>query len=76
MNSCFKKTVSLEEQEIQMEDRFLRGRETAFMIYEQFQSTGAHEAVLDYSDLLRITSYCDDFQISEVPDGSILESLF
>ena len=32
-----------------MEDRFLRGRQIAFMIHEYFRVTGAHEAVLDYS---------------------------
>ena len=31
-----------------MQDRFLRGRQTVYMIYEHFRVTGAHEAVLDY----------------------------
>ena len=31
-NPYFKKRVNLEEQEAQMEDRFLRGRQIAFMI--------------------------------------------
>ena len=33
-NSFFKKKVSLEEQEAQKEDRFLRGRQIACMIYD------------------------------------------
>ena len=33
-NSYFKKKVSLEEQKAQKEDRFLRGRQIAFMIYD------------------------------------------
>ena len=42
-NSQFKKKVSLE-------DRFLRGRQIAFMIYDYFRVTGAHDTVLDYAD--------------------------
>ena len=38
-NSHFKKKVSLEEQKAQKEDRFLRGRQIAFMIYEHFRVT-------------------------------------
>ena len=45
-----------------MEDRFLRGRQIAYMIYEYFRVTGAHEAVLDYSDLFSITFHGDDIQ--------------
>ena len=47
--------VSLEEQKVEMEDRFLRGRQIAFMICEYFRVTVAHEAVLDYSHLFRVT---------------------
>ena len=46
-NSHFKKKVSLEEQKAQKEDRFLRGRQIAFMIFDYFQVTGAHDTVLD-----------------------------
>ena len=35
-NSQFKKKVSFEEQKAQKEDRFLRGRQIAFMIYDYF----------------------------------------
>ena len=45
-NSQFKKKVSLEEQKAQIEDWFLRGRQIAFMIYDYFRVTGAHETVL------------------------------
>ena len=47
-NAQFNKEVSLEEQKAQKEDRFLRGRQIAFLICEYFQVTGAHDAVLDY----------------------------
>ena len=54
-NSQFKKKVSLEEQKAQKEDRFLRGRQIAFMIYDYFRLTGAHDTVLDYADLCSVT---------------------
>ena len=44
-NSQFKKMVSLEEQKAQKDDRFLRGRQIAFMIYDYFRVTGAHDTV-------------------------------
>ena len=46
-NAHFKKRVNLKEQEAQMQDRFLGGRQIAHMIYEYIRVTGAHEAVLD-----------------------------
>ena len=33
-NTRFKKKVSLEEQKVQKEDRFLRGRQIAYLIYK------------------------------------------
>ena len=54
-NSQFKKKVSLEEQKTQEEDRFLRGRQIAFMIYDYFRVTGAHDTVVDYVDLFSVT---------------------
>ena len=35
-NIQFKRKVSLEEQKAQKEDRFLRGRQIAYLIYEYF----------------------------------------
>ena len=61
-NSYFKKTVILEEQKAQNEDRFLRGRHIAYMIYDYFRVTGAHDTVLDYADLFSITLRNDDVQ--------------
>ena len=45
-NSHFKKKVSLEEQKAQKEDRFPRRRQIAYMIYDCFRVTGAHDTVL------------------------------
>ena len=87
-NSHFKKKVSLEEQKAQKENRFLRGRQIAFMIYDNFRGTGAHDAVLDYADLISVTlrddnvqefdAIWDDFLLfmSKIPSGDVLGSLY
>ena len=54
-NSHFKRRVSLEEQRAQKEDRFLRGRQTAYLIYEYFRVTGANDSVENYADLFTIS---------------------
>ena len=71
-----------------MQDRFLRGRQIAYVIYEYFRDTGAHEAVLDHTELFSISLQGDDIQdfdarwdqallsTTEMPKGSILESLY
>ena len=58
ITSHFKKRGSLEEQRTQMQDRFLRGRQIAKMIYEHFPSAG----VLDCSDLFGVSVQGDDIQ--------------
>ena len=64
-NSYFGKKVSLEEQKAQKEDRFLRGRQIAYMIYDYFQVTGAHHTDLDYADLFTFHLRNDDVQESD-----------
>ena len=59
-NSRFKKNVSLEEQKAQKEDRFLRGRQIAFMIYDYFRVTFSHDTVLVYADLFSVTLHDDN----------------
>ena len=44
-DSLFKRRVSLEEQKAQKEDRFPRGRQIAYLIYDYFQVTGANDSV-------------------------------
>ena len=61
-NSSFKKKVSLEEQEAHKEDRFLRGRQTAFVIFDYFRVSGAHDTVLEYADLSSVTLHDDNIQ--------------
>ena len=84
----FKKKVSLEEQKAQKEDRFLRGRQIAYMIYDYFRVTGAHDTVLDYADLFSVTLHDDNIQefdtiwdevllsLSKIPSDDILDSLY
>ena len=67
-NSQFKK-VNLEEQKAQEEDQFLRGRQIAFMIYDYFRVTGAHDTVLDYADLFSVTLLMTTFRNS-IRDGT------
>ena len=86
-NSHFLKKVSLEEQNAQKEDRFLRGRQNALMIYNYFRVTGAQDTVLDHADLFSITRRNDDVQefdtrwddfllsMTKIPSDDILESL-
>ena len=86
-NSQILKKVSLEEQKAQKEDRFPRGTQIAFMIYDSFRVTGAHDAVLDYADLFSVTLHEDNIQefdtrwdevllsMSKKPSDDILESL-
>ena len=43
-NSHFKR-ISLEEQKCQKQDRFFRGRQIAYLIYDYFRVTGANDSV-------------------------------
>ena len=53
-NTRFKKKVSLEEQKAQKEDRFLRGRQIAYLIGEYFWVTGADDSAENYADLFTV----------------------
>ena len=61
-NSQFKRRISLEEQKAQKQDRFLRGRQIANLIYENFRVTGAHDSVESYADLFTVSLRNDDTQ--------------
>ena len=86
-NSNFKKKVSVEEQKARKEDRFLRGRQIAYMIYDYFRATGANDTVPDYADLFSINLRNDDVQefdtkwdeillsMSKIPPDDVLENL-
>ena len=61
-NSHFKRRISLEEQKAQKQDRFLRGRQIAYLNYDYFRVTGIHDSVENYADLFTISLRIDDIQ--------------
>ena len=87
-NSHFKRRISLEEQKAQKEDRFLRGKQIAYFIYEYFRVTGATDSVENYADLFTFSLRNDDVQefdskwdgillsMSKIPHDDILEGLY
>ena len=87
-NTCFKKNISWEEMEGQKEDRFLRGRQIAYLIYEHFQVTGANDSVENYADLFTLALRNDNIQefdtkwdeillsMTQIPSDDILENLY
>ena len=86
--SHFKRRISLEEQKAQKQDRFLRGRQIAYLIYDYFRVTGAHDSVENYADLFTISLRSDDIQefdskwdgillsMTKIPPDDILEGLY
>ena len=82
-NSQFKRKVSLEKQKAQKEDRFLRGRQIAFLIYD-LRGTGAHDTVLDHDGLFSVTLRNDNVQefdsrwddrLRDLPEGLEFQNL-
>ena len=65
----FKRKGSLEEQKVQIEDRFLRGRQNAYLIYGYFQVTGANDSVENYADLFTIVLRSDIQEFDSKWDG-------
>ena len=61
-NSHFKRRISLEEQKAQKQDRFLPGRQIAYLIYEYFRVTGANDSVENYAGLFTTALRNDDIQ--------------
>ena len=87
-NSHIKRRISLEEQKAQKEDRFLRGRQIAYLIYDYFRVTGSHDSVENYTDLFTTVRRNDDIQefdskwdgillsMTKIPHDDILEGLY
>ena len=87
-NSHFKIRISLEEQKAQKQDRFLRGRQIAYLIYDYFRVTGANDSVENYADLFTISPRNDDIQefdskwdgillsMTKIPSDNILGGLY
>ena len=86
-NSQVKRRISLEEQKAQKEDRFLRGRQIAYLICDYFRVTGIHDSVENYTDLFTIVRN-EDIQefdskwdgillsMTKIPHDDILEGLY
>ena len=74
-NSHFKRRISLEEQKAQKQDRFLRGRQIAYLIYDYFRVTGAHDSVENYADLFTFSLRNDDIQEFDSKWDGILLSM-
>ena len=87
-NQYFRRRINVEGQHAQKYDRFLRGRQIAYMTYEHFRATGAHDAALHLSDLFDVSSQGDDthdfdtgwdralLSASEPPKENVLECLY
>ena len=87
-NSHFKRRISLEERKAQKEDRFLRGRQIACLIYDYFRVTGANDSFENCADLFTISLRNDDIRefdsewdgillsMTKVPPDDILEGLY
>ena len=61
-NSQFKRRISLEEQKAQKQDRFFRGRQIAYLIYDYFRVIGTDSSVETYTDLFTIVVRNGDIQ--------------
>ena len=84
-NSHFKRRINLEEQKAPKQDRFLRGRQIAYLIYDYFRVTGIHDSVENYADPFTIRLRNDDIQefdskwdgillsMTKIPPDDILE---
>ena len=87
-NSHFKRRISQEEQKAQKQDRFLRGRQTVYLIYDYFRVTEINDSVENYADLFTIGLRNDDIQefdskwdgillsMTKIPPDDILEGLY
>ena len=74
-NSHFKRRINLEEQKAQKQDRFLRGRQIAYLIYDYFRVTGSHDSVENCADLFTIGLRNDDIQEFDSKWDGILLSM-
>ena len=74
-NSHFKRRISLEEQKAQKEDRFLRGRQIVYLIYEYFWVIAANDSVENFADLFTIALRNDDIQEFDSKWDEILSSM-
>ena len=84
----FRKKISVEEQRAQKDNRFLRGRQIAYLIYEHFRAAGSKDEIQGSSGLFSIKLENDviqDFDLrgeqallltSDPPSDKVLEGLY
>ena len=58
----FGKKISVEEQRAQKDNRFLRGRQIAYLIYDYFRPPGSYDEIQGLSGLLSMELENDDIQ--------------
>ena len=75
-NTRFEKKVSLEEMKTHQEDRFLGGRQIAYLIYDHCRVAGASDSVENYADLSTVVFQNDNIQDTQNPSDDILENLY
>ena len=87
-NSHFKDRSVWRNKRPQKQDRFLRGRQIAHLVYGYFRVTGANDSVENYADLFTISLRDDDVQefdskwdgillsMMKIPPDDILEGLY
>ena len=83
-----KKNQSGGTKSLKKQDRFLRGRQIAYLIYGYFRVTGANDSVENYADLFTTSLRNDDIQefdskwdgillsMTKMPPDDILEGLY
>ena len=76
------------EQKAHKKDRFFRGRQIAYLIYDHFRVIGSHDSVENYTDLFTNVLRNDDIQefdskwdgillsMTKISHGDILEGLY
>ena len=84
----FRKKISVEEQRAQKDNRLLRGRHIACLIYEDFRPTGSYDETQEPSGLFSIKLEDDDMQdfdlrweqalllTSDPPSDQVFEGLY
>ena len=73
--SHFKRRIGLEEEKAHQQDRFFRGSQIAYLIYDYFRVTGIHDSVENFADLFTIVFQNDDIQEFDSKWDGILFSM-
>ena len=84
----FRKKISVEGQRAQKDNRFLRGKQIAYLVFEYSRPTGSYDGIQGLSGLFSIKLETDDIQdfdlrweqalllTSDPPSDNVLERLY